>query len=55
MLKTVKELEQKRKPLTNDQLDTLRQAEGKLNFVTLREFRVIARAIEAAHGIGVAA
>ena len=40
-----------RKPLTDEDLDALRQGEDKLNFVTLREFRVIARAIERAHGI----
>lgn len=39
-------------PLTDEQLNNLRQAEsGKLNFVTLLEFRIIARAVEAAHGI----
>ena len=32
--------------LTDEELDTMRQ-ESKLNFVTLREFRVIARAVEA--------
>ena len=42
----------KRKPLTDAEIDALRQGEDKLNFVTLREFRVIARAIERAHGIG---
>ena len=42
----------KRKPLTDDDIDALRQGEQRLNFVTLREFRVIARAIERAHGIG---
>ena len=41
-----------RKPLTDDDIDVLRQGEQRLNFVTLREFRVIARAIERAHGIG---
>lgn len=38
-------------PLTDAQLDALRQGEIRLNFVTLREFRTIARAIEHAHGI----
>ena len=42
----------KRKPLTDDDIEALRQGEQRLNFVTLREFRVIARAIERAHGIG---
>ena len=42
----------KRKPLTDEDIDVLRQGEQRLNFVTLREFRVIARAIERAHGIG---
>ena len=42
----------KREPLTDDDIDVLRQGEQRLNFVTLREFRVIARAIERAHGIG---
>lgn len=42
----------KRKPLTDEDIDALRQGEQRLNFVTLREFRVIARAIERAHGIG---
>lgn len=40
-----------RKPLTDEELTGLRQGKDKLNFVTLREFRVIARAIERAHGI----
>lgn len=40
-----------RKPLTDEELDTLRQGAEKLNFVTLREFRIVARAVEAAHGI----
>ena len=31
--------------LTDEELDTMRQ-ESKLNFVTLREFRVVARAVE---------
>ncbi len=40
-------------PLTGDQLDALRQQDnGALNFVTLRQFRVVARAVEAKHGIG---
>lgn len=42
----------KRKPLTDEDIDLLRQGEQRLNFVTLREFRLIARAIERAHGIG---
>lgn len=42
----------KRKPLMDEDIDALRQGEQRLNFVTLREFRVIARAIERAHGIG---
>jgi hypothetical protein len=41
-----------RVPLTDDECDKLRQDNGgQLNFVTLREFRVIARAVERAHGI----
>lgn len=37
------------KPLDVYQLDALRQADnGKLNFVTMREFAVIARAVEKA-------
>jgi hypothetical protein len=44
----------KREPLSDDELNSLRQRDnGKLNFVTLREFREVARAIEKAHGIGV--
>lgn len=40
-------------PLKDEQIDKLRQENGgALNFVTLREFRVIARAIERARGIG---
>ena len=43
-------------PLTDEQLCKLRQADnGALNYVTLRQFRVIARATERAHGIGAAA
>ena len=43
---------QERKPLTDEQISDMRGADlGALNFVTLREFRAIARAIEAAHGI----
>lgn len=38
-----------RRALTDDELDKLRQP--RLNFVTLREFRIIARAVEQAHGI----
>ncbi len=39
-------------PMTEEQIDALRQGEsGRLNFVTLREFRAIARAVEAHHGI----
>ena len=34
------------KPLTDEEMDEMRQ-ESKLDFVTLREFRVIARAVEA--------
>lgn len=41
-----------RKPLTDEQISDMRGADlGRLNFVTLREFRTVARAIEAAHGI----
>lgn len=40
-----------RKPLTDEEIDALRQSAQNLNFVTLREFKVIARAIERAHGI----
>jgi hypothetical protein len=43
----------KREPLSDDELNSLRQRDnGKLNFVTLREFREIAKVIEKAHGIG---
>lgn len=43
---------QERKPLTDEQISDMRGADlGALNFVTLREFRAIARAVEAAHGI----
>lgn len=39
-------------PMTDEQIDTLRQGDsGRLNFVTLRAFRAIARAVEAHHGI----
>ena len=42
-----------RKPLSEQELDAMRQADGgALNFVTLRAFRVVARAVERAHGIG---
>jgi len=41
-----------RKPLTDKEIDALRQGAERLNFVTLREFRIIACAIERAHGIG---
>jgi hypothetical protein len=41
-----------RKPLTDEEIDALRQGAQNLNFVTLREFKVVARAIERAHGIG---
>lgn len=41
------------KPLTDEELNSLRQSNGaELCFVTLRELRVIARAVEQAHGIG---
>jgi hypothetical protein len=43
----------KRAPLNDDELNSLRQRDnGKLNFVTLREFREIAKVIEKTHGIG---
>lgn len=43
---------QERKPLTDEQISDMRGADlGRLNFVTLREFRTVARAVEAAHGI----
>lgn len=43
---------QERKPLTDEQISDMRGADlGALNFVTLREFRTVARAVEAAHGI----
>ena len=45
------ELQAKRKPLTDEELDAMHKDRINLNFVTLREFRVIARAIEATHGI----
>ena len=39
-------------PLTDEALDAMRQADnGQLNFVSLKEFRIIARAVERAHGI----
>lgn len=38
-------------PLTDEALDALRQGSQGLNFVTLREFRLIARAVEAKQGI----
>lgn len=38
-------------PLTDAQLDALRQGESRLNFVTLREFRTIAMVVERALGI----
>lgn len=39
-------------PLTDDRLDELRQADtGALNFVTLRQFRAVARSVERALGI----
>ena len=45
-------LQANRKPLSEDELDKLRQSnDGKYNYVTLREFKNIARAIEVAHGI----
>lgn len=44
-------IQSKLKPLTDEELDTLRQGQNNLNFVTLREFRVIARAVEKQHGI----
>lgn len=41
-----------RVPLTDAALDAMRQADnGQLNFVSLRAFRIIARAVERAHGI----
>lgn len=41
----------KRKPLTDEQIDAMRNKDnGNLNF-TFRSFRIIARAVEAAHGI----
>lgn len=41
-----------RKPLTDEQISDMRGADlGALNFVTLRQFRAIARAVESAHGI----
>jgi hypothetical protein len=44
----------KQEPLSDDQIDVLRHSDnGQLNFVTLREFRVIARAVEKTHKIGV--
>lgn len=43
--------QREREPLTDEQIDAMRQGQDRLNFVTLREFRVIARAIERAHGI----
>lgn len=45
-------LKNKFKPLTDEEIATLRHNDnGKLNFVTLREFKVIARVIEQAHSI----
>lgn len=45
-------LQAKRKPLSEDELGKLRQSnDGRYNYVTLREFINVARAIEAAHGI----
>jgi hypothetical protein len=45
-------LQPKREPINDDELNSLRQRDnGKLNFVTLREFREIAKVIEKAHGI----
>jgi hypothetical protein len=42
-----------KQPLSDEQIDALRQQDnGALNFVTLRQFRVVARAVEAKHGIG---
>ena len=38
------------KPLTDDRLAEMRRA-SRLDFVTLREFIIVARAIEAAHAI----
>jgi hypothetical protein len=38
-------------PLTDEALDAMRQGNQGLNFVTLREFRLIARAVEARQGI----
>lgn len=46
MLAAAPQPEQPAQALTDDELDQMRQASG-LNFVTLREFRLIARAIEA--------
>jgi hypothetical protein len=44
----------KQEPFSDDTLNDLRQNDnGRLNFVTLREFREVARAVEKAHGIGV--
>lgn len=41
-----------RKPLSDDRLQQMRQENGgALAFVTLREFRVIARAVELEHRI----
>lgn len=41
-----------REPLTDEEISDMRAADlGALNFVTLRQFRAVARAVEIAHGI----